>query len=113
MKCCDYTVGMMKHQVSFQRVQMVSDDAGGVVEQSRAYRPLARAHITQASGSERFFTDRVEAISSYKVVVRYFADLRESDTIVFQGRAHNITRINNVEFANKWVEINVNGGVPV
>jgi hypothetical protein len=39
------------------------------------------------------------------------AGLLESDRVVIRTKAHNIRFINNVEFADRWLEIMVDGGV--
>jgi len=44
-------------------------------------------------------------------VTRYFAGLVESDRVVIAGRRYNIVFINNVELRNRWVEIDLDGGV--
>jgi hypothetical protein len=43
--------------------------------------------------------------------VRYFAGLRESDAVTINGARHNIRFINNVEQSNRWLVLDVDGGV--
>ena len=47
------------------------------------------------------------------VVVRYTSALREADSVLIRGLRHNIRYIKNVDFDNKWLEIDVEGGVAV
>lgn len=111
MKCCDYTAGMLREPVTFQRVALVSDGAGG---QTRTWSTLqaARAQVKMQSGSESMRSDRLEALRSYRVVVRYFAGLTEADAVLIRNRRHNIRTINNVELENLWLVIDTDEGVP-
>jgi SPP1 family predicted phage head-tail adaptor len=112
MKCCDIHAGMLRRPVEFQRTGKQSDGAGGFFD---AWGPIdgapTRAKVVAASGSERFASGRVEAISRHRVTVRYAADLTERDAVVFGGKRYNIRFINNVEQRNRWMIIDVDGGV--
>jgi head-tail adaptor len=44
-------------------------------------------------------------------MVRYTTTLRENDRVTIRNRIHNIRFIDNIEFANKWLRIDVDGGV--
>jgi SPP1 family predicted phage head-tail adaptor len=112
MKCCDYSAGMLRTPVQFQRLTRTSDGAGGATQ---AWGNLAgsatRAHVKALSGSERFASARVEATATHRITVRHFAGLTEADAVVFAGKRHNIRFINNVEQRNRWLEIDVQSGV--
>ena len=113
MKCCDYTTGMLRHAIAFQRVTRTSNGAGGFTEAiptSISGSPT-RGRMKALSGSERYASDRVEARARYRLVTRYFAGLLESDTVLHEGRRYNIRFINNVDFADKWLEVDLDGGV--
>lgn len=112
MRCCDINAGMLRTIVQFQRVQRVSDGAGGAGETwgNLAGAPT-RAHVKSLSGGERFASARVEAQATHRVTVRYFEGLRESDRIVFAGRPANIRFIDNVEQRDRWLVITVETGV--
>jgi head-tail adaptor len=62
-------------------------------------------------GSERFAHDRTEATVRLRLVVRYTTALRESDRVTIRNKVHNIRFLDNIEFANKWLQIDVDGGV--
>lgn len=112
MKCCDYTAGMLKHSITFQRETLVGDDAGGTTSTWAAIVSApTRGFIKAMSGNERWASARVEATASYRLVVRYFPNLMEKDRVLFRDRAHNIRFVNNVEFADKWLEIDLSEGV--
>jgi dynactin complex subunit len=46
-------------------------------------------------------------------VVRYTTALRESDRVQIRNKLHNIRFIDNIEFANKWLQVDIDGGVAV
>lgn len=111
-KCCKYNAGMLRTVVQFQRKSRTSDGKGGFTETwgNLAGAPT-RAMARAKSGAERYMSERVEATAQFMVVTRYFDGLKDSDRIVFAGKAHNIRFINNVDFDNRWLEIDVSGGV--
>jgi SPP1 family predicted phage head-tail adaptor len=104
--------GKLKEPVTFQRRTLTSDGAGGQTESwaTISGAPM-RAHVTPTSGAERFRSDRVEATVRLRLVVRYVSGLLESDRVQIRNRVHNIRFIDNIEFANKWLQIDVDGGV--
>ena len=112
MKCCDYNAGMLRTPCQFQRKTRVIDGAGGW---SEAWTNLAgaatRCSFKALSGGERFQAQRAEATTRNRIVTRYFAGLVEGDRVVIAGRRHDITFINDVELRNRWLVIDVDGGV--
>ena len=114
VKCCDMSSGKLREPVTFQRADKVSDGAGGWTETWAAIAGASdRAFAKALSGSERFASDRTEATTKWRIVVRYFPDLWESDRVMMRGRAYNIRFVNNVELRDQWLEIDLDGGVAV
>lgn len=112
LQCCDFNAGKLKEPVLFERRTLTSDGAGGQTETWAAVSGApTRAAVMPVSGSERYASDRVEAIVRLRLVTRYSALLRESDRVTIRGRVHNIRYIDNIEFADKWLQIDVDGGV--
>jgi len=112
IKCCDMHSGKLKEPVTFQRRTLTSDGAGGQTESWATISGVpTRAYVVPASGSERFKSDRTEAIVRLRLVVRYTSALRESDRVQIRDRIHNIRFLDNMEFADKWLQIDVDGGV--
>lgn len=114
MKCCDMSSGMLREPVSFQRRSLTSDGAGG---QSEVWATISgaptRAHVNPLSGRERFVSDRIEATLRLRVLVRYSTAINETDRVLIRGKAHQIRFINNLEFQDRWLQIDCEGGVAV
>lgn len=114
VKCCDMSAGMLKEPVTFERQGEVSDGAGGYTKSWAAVSGApTRGHLKAMSGRERWASERTEAVSSYRLVVRYFSDLTEKDSVVIRSRRYNITFIDNLEFEDKWLRIDLGLGVAV
>ena len=113
-KCCDYNAGMLRTAVLFERETRTADGAGG---STRAWATIAgaptRSHAKPVSGGERWASERREAVDAVRVVVRYTTTVKTTDRLTVGGKIYNIERIDNVEFANKWIEITASGGVAV
>lgn len=72
-----------------------------------------RAHVKASSGRHGYREGRTEHETRYRVTTRYFEGIQEGDRVLIQGRYHRINFINNVDFANRWLEIDVSGGVAI
>ena len=113
-KCCNLSAGMLKEPVTFERAAKTPSGAGGYSETWGTLAGAAdRAKVKALSGSERFASDRIEATTRWRITVRYFAGLLESDRVMIRSRAYNIRFVNNVELADRWLEIDLDGGVAV
>ncbi len=111
-KCDQLHAGMLTETVTFQRPTKSPDGSGGYTTTFSTISTAPTAgHIKATSGMERWASDRVEAVSKYKLTVRYFSGLKESDTVTIRTRRHNIRFINNIEFKDKWLEIDLDLGV--
>ena len=114
MICSKYNSGMLKEPIAIQRAAKVSDGAGGFSETWAALAGApTRGAVKALSGSERYASERVEATSKWRCVVRYFAGLLESDKVVIRGRSYNIRFINNEDMDDRWLIIDLDGGVAV
>jgi SPP1 family predicted phage head-tail adaptor len=112
MKCCDMHAGKLKEPVTFQRRTLTSDGAGGQTESWATISGApTRAHVMPVSGSQRYASDRTEAIVRLRLVTRYTNLLREGDRVTIRDKVHNIRFLDNVEFKDKWLQIDVDGGV--
>ena len=113
MKCCDITAGMLTTAVAFQRQGAATNVAGDILPGAWATITGApvRARVVAASGFERAQVDRTDAQVVLKITARWFAGLRDSDSVVIRGKRHNIRFIDNVEFADKFMVLSVDGGV--
>jgi SPP1 family predicted phage head-tail adaptor len=112
MKCCEYSAGMLRTPVQFQRKLNVPDGAGGF---RTSWVPISgsptRAHYKALSGSERMMASRLDAQVTARIAVRYTPDVAPGDRVLVDGEAHNITFVNNLERRNRWLEMDLKGGV--
>jgi SPP1 family predicted phage head-tail adaptor len=115
MTCCKYSAGKMREPVTFQRMGAATNVDGNVVAGSWATIAGAptRGMVRPLSGYEASQAQRLSAEVKLLVVVRYTASLREADSVLIRGLRHNIRYIKNVDFDNKFLEIDVEGGVAV
>ena len=111
MKCCDMHGGMLKTVIEFQTKARVANGSGGFTETWSAIAGAPdRAHVKALSGSERFASDRVEAVTRWRATVRYSSVIGDEDRAVIDGRYFNVKFLNNIEMQNVWLEIDLSGG---
>jgi SPP1 family predicted phage head-tail adaptor len=112
--CGKYHAGQLREPVLFERLTRVSDGMGGATETWAAIAGApTRGFVKAVSGFERLASDRQDATTRLRLVTRYKAGLREADRVKIRGRLHQIRFINNLDFANDWLEIDLDGGVAV
>jgi SPP1 family predicted phage head-tail adaptor len=110
VKCCNIKAGMLREPVEFQS-QVKTDIGGGATTITYIKRVSLRGHFKPMSGSERLYAERLDATTRNRLVIRYRSDLTESDRVIIRGRAYQIRSIINTEFRNKFLEIDLDGGV--
>lgn len=112
MSCSKYNAGMLRTAVTFERAVKTSDGAGGYSEAwSELLGAPVRGYIKQLSSREQYASERIEGRVKLRLTVRYNALLAETDRVLIRGKRYNIEGINNVEFRNSWLEIDLAGGV--
>jgi len=110
VKCCDITAGSLRHRITIQRETYTPDGLGGGDNTWATYATV-RAFIKPMSGNERLFSQRLEAVATHRIFIRYRADLSTTDRIDFNGRLMQIRALINLEEANKFIEIYADEGV--
>lgn len=113
MKCCDITAGMLTTTIALQRQGAATNVEGDILPGAWATITGApvRARVVAASGYERAQVNRTDAQVALKITARWFAGLRDSDSVLIRGKRHNIRFIDNVEFSDKFMILSVDGGV--
>ncbi|MBQ9090718.1 MAG: phage head closure protein [Anaerotignum sp.] len=95
----------MRHRIEIQRLVKIVEDGFTTTE----YRPLKKvwAKANGLYGSEKWDEDVYEAERTTIFTIRHNAcpDLTVRDRILFRGKLHNITHIDNVLFGNNFVKI--------
>lgn len=110
MKCCDITAGKLKNRITLQELVIVEDGSGG---QTRTWKTIQSvwAALRQTGGGESYQNDRLTATANFKATIRYRADISPVNRIVFRGLAYQIRSVDNLEFANKWLDLTLESGV--
>jgi len=97
--------------VTLQRSAKVSDGAGGYTE---TWNDLATVDggIVAMNGDEKWASDRIEAMASWRLLIAYWGELFASDRVVIDGRAYAISFVNDVQKRSDWLVLDLGEGVP-
>lgn len=111
LKCGTYSANDLTERVTLQQATRVTDGRGGW---SETWADLATvyAKVRHLSGNEVWRFDRLNAVASLMVVIRYRAGVTPRHRLLIRGVTHNITDVRNVDMADRWLEIAVQSGVP-
>ena len=63
------------------------------------------AAVTNLHGREYFAAAAVKAENTVKFTIRYINGIDESMRILFKGKQYNVSSIDNIKYANKFIEI--------
>jgi SPP1 family predicted phage head-tail adaptor len=101
---------MLNRRISIERKTLTPDALGGFDE---VWQPLAQpwAHIKPMSGRELIHADKIGASATSRFVIRYNANLIESDRVLYRGVYYNIRSLVNIDEADEYTEITAERGV--
>ncbi|RXM59319.1 phage head closure protein [Clostridium tetani] len=97
-------IGNLKHRVTFQRFTTVVNDNGFEEEAWQDFK-TGWAKVENLHGREYFEAAAVQAEKTVKFTIRFIKDIDESMRIKFRDKHYNITSIDNIKYANKFIEI--------
>jgi len=98
------SIGKMRHRITFQRITPVINENGFESEMQEEYKTVWAA-VTNLHGKEYFEAKAVQAENTVKFTFRYLAGIDQMMKILFQGKAYNITAIDNIKYKNRYIEI--------
>ncbi|KLU76033.1 phage head closure protein [Clostridium botulinum] len=97
-------IGDLKHRVIFQRFTTVVNDNGFEEEAWQDFK-IVWAAISNLHGREYFEAAAIQAEKTVKFTIRFIKEIDESMRIKFREKQYNITSIDNIKYANKFIEI--------
>jgi SPP1 family predicted phage head-tail adaptor len=103
-------LGELTEPIELHSLTSTGDGMGG---STRAWVKFADvfAHVRPLRGQERQGADRTEAISGFLVVIRHRDDIKESDSIRWQGRDLNVRFIHRRGPRELYLELECELGV--
>ena len=108
--CSAEKVGMLSNRIKVQVLTQSTDSQGGYTD-SWADLYTVWAAIKQLSQREAFYGQQMESPATHRFTMRYVSGVTTKHRILFGSRTFNITRVNNTEEANVWLEIDAVEGV--
>lgn len=94
----------LKHRITLQLFTTVVNENGFEVETWVDFKTLWAA-VTNLHGREYFAAAAVKAENTVKFTIRYTEGIDESMRILFKGKEYNISSVDNIKYANKFIEI--------
>lgn len=97
-------IGELKHIIAFQKLVTDTNENVFEMEDWQDYKTVWAA-ITNLHGREYFEAATVKAENTVKFTIRYIPNIEPTMRIIFKGKQYNITSIDNIKYANKFIEI--------
>lgn len=97
-------IGDLRHIITIQKFTTVVNENGFEEEAWQDYKTVW-ASVSNLSGREYYQAAAIQAEKTVKLLIRYSQELDTSMRILFKDKQYNITSIDNMKYANKYIEI--------
>lgn len=97
-------IGELRHRITLQRFTTIVTENGFDVETWQDYKTIW-ASISNLYGREYYQAAAIQVEKTVKFIIRYIEDVDTSTRILFRGKQYHITFIDNMKYANKFIEI--------
>lgn len=94
----------LRHRITLQVLETMTNENGFEVETWIDFKDLW-AKIENLHGREYFEAAAVKAENTVKFTIRYIPNIEPTMRIIFKDKQYNITSIDNIKYANKFIEI--------
>lgn len=94
----------LKHRITIQILESLTNENGFEIETWVDFKDLW-AKIENLHGREYFEAAAVQAENTVKFTIRYTDEIDTDMKILFKDKRYNITSIDNIKYANKFIEI--------
>ncbi len=104
--------GQFRERITLQRAVSVPDGIGGF---TRSWTKLATvwARVVPTLGKEVLLSNGLQGVQAYQVTIRFFADLRPDDRLIWGAKTMNIRSAADPEGRRVETVIFADAGVPV
>ena len=97
-------IGELKHRITLKVFSSTFSENGFEMQTWENYKTVWAA-ISNLHGREYFAAAAVQAEKTVKFTIRYISGVDETMRILFNGKAYNITSIDNIKYKNRFIEI--------
>ena len=115
-KCCDITAGELKHRILFESETTTGDGSGGFIS-TWAEVATVWAKVQNGGGREKAEAMQLKPQTDYVLTVRYRSDMLapagQKMRATVEGRLCNITSVEDIELAKRWLKIKCTAGAVV
>lgn len=97
-------IGKLRHRITILKRDVILTQ-NGFEEEKWVELKTVWAAIENLKGREFYAAAQVQAENTVKFVIRYLPDMDPSMQIIFKDKQYNIVAIDNVKYANRFIEL--------
>ncbi len=97
-------IGDLRHRITLQKFTTVVNENGFEEETWQDYK-IVWASVSNLPGREYYQAAAIQAEKTVKFLIRYVEGIDTDMRIFFNDKQYNITSIDNMKYANKYIEI--------
>lgn len=98
--------GDLRQRITIRRNARVSDGKGGFTPTWSTIANRISARVRSLNGREAVIGQVLQGVSVFEIIIRYRADIKTSDQILFEGRELNIHSAEDRDGLRNWTHIN-------
>lgn len=100
----DVNIGALRNRITLQKNVRTQNENGFEVDGIENITTVW-AKVQNLHGKEYFEAKAVQEENTVKFTIRYQEGIDQSMQILFQGKAYEITAIDNIKYQNRYIEI--------
>lgn len=97
-------IGDLKHRIILKKFTTLVNENGFEVEAWEDYKTVWAA-VSNLYGKEYYQAAAMQAEKTVKFTIRFLDSITADMRILFEDKQYNITSIDNIKYANKFIEI--------
>ena len=119
MRLCDIHAGLLRHLITIERATSTRDALGGLVTTWTSQTSGGvKAHVKPLAGYELWAAQRTNPLLTVQAFIRFRADANQfpfyspNDRVLWNTRYFSITSVIDLEYAHKWLQLDLTEGEP-
>lgn len=97
-------ISALSKRITLQELKTNINENGFEIEEWIDFKTVWAA-VSNLHGREYYEAAAVQAENTVKFTIRYLPNIEPTMRILFKGKQYNITSIDNIKYANKFIEI--------
>jgi SPP1 family predicted phage head-tail adaptor len=102
VKCCELNAGKLRKRIELYHAVRAKDSERGGFSVTENLYATVRAFAVKTRSVPSRIAGNYQLVTTLEVVIRYRADILDSDIINLEGVRYKIHKLDDIEFRKRW-----------